>query len=58
MVRISRKQPSAAIHRQRTLRVLGTEISLIEAVRRRAIADLGFNVEFEVLDFPTCQRGI
>jgi putative spermidine/putrescine transport system substrate-binding protein len=56
MVRISRKQPSAAIHRQRTLRVLGTEISLIEAVRRRAIADLGFNVEFEVLDFPTCQR--
>ena len=22
----------------------------------RAIADLGFNIEFEVLDFPTCQR--
>jgi len=56
MARISRKQPSAAIHRQRTLRVLGTEISLIEVVRRRAIADLGFNIEFEVLDFPTCQR--
>jgi putative spermidine/putrescine transport system substrate-binding protein len=56
MARIRGKQPSPAIHRQRTLRVLGTEISLLEAVRLRAIADLGFNVEFEVLDFPSCQR--
>jgi putative spermidine/putrescine transport system substrate-binding protein len=56
MARNSRKQSSPAIHRQRTLRVLGTDISLLEAVRRRAISDLGFNIEFEVLDFPNCQR--
>jgi hypothetical protein len=56
MVRNSRKQPSPAIHRQRTLRVLGTDISLLEAVRLKAISDLGFNIEFEVLDFPNCQR--
>ena len=51
MARSSRKQPSSAIHRQRTLRVLGTDISLLEAVRSKAISDLGFNIEFEVLDF-------
>jgi putative spermidine/putrescine transport system substrate-binding protein len=56
MARNSRKQPSSAIHRQRTLRVLGTDISLLEAVRLKAISDLGFNIEFEVLDFPNCQR--
>jgi putative spermidine/putrescine transport system substrate-binding protein len=56
MARNSRKHPSPHIHRQRTLRVLGTEISLLEAVRLKAIVDLGFNIEFEVLDFPSCQR--
>jgi putative spermidine/putrescine transport system substrate-binding protein len=56
MARNSRKQSSLAIHRQRTLRVLGTDISLLEVVRLRAISDLGFNIEFEVLDFPSCQR--
>jgi putative spermidine/putrescine transport system substrate-binding protein len=56
MTRNARKQPSPALHRQRTLRVLGTEISLLEAVRVRAMADLGFKIEFEVLDFPSCQR--
>src|SRR6202140_4165532 len=56
MARNSRKQPSPAIHHQRTLRVLGTDISLLEAVRFKAISDLGFNIEFEVLDFPNCQR--
>jgi putative spermidine/putrescine transport system substrate-binding protein len=56
MARNNRKQPSPAIHRQRTLRVLGTDISLLEAVRLKAISDLGFNIEFEVLDFPNCQR--
>ena len=56
MARNSRKQPSPAIHRQRTLRVLGTDISLLEAVRLKAISDLGFNLEFEALDFPSCQR--
>ena len=56
MARNSRNQRSPAIHRQRTLRVLGTDISLLEAVRLKAIVDLGFNIEFEVLDFPNCQR--
>ena len=56
MARNNRKQPSPAIHRQRTLRVLGTDISLLEAVRLKATSDLGFNIEFEVLDFPNCQR--
>jgi putative spermidine/putrescine transport system substrate-binding protein len=56
MARSSRKQPSPAIHHQRTLRVLGTDISLLEEVRHKAILDLGFNIEFEVLDFPNCQR--
>ncbi len=45
-----------AVLRRRTLRVLGTFISLLEAVRVRATADLGFDIEFEVLDFPSCQR--
>ena len=56
MARNSRKLPSPSIHRQRTLRVLGTDISLLEAVQFKAISDLGFNIEFEVLDFPNCQR--
>jgi len=51
-----RKQPSPAIRHLRTLRVLGTDISLLEAVRLKAISDLGFDIEFEVLDFPNCQR--
>ena len=52
----SRKPPSPSLHSPRTLRVLGTEISLLEAVRSKAVVDLGFNIEFEVLDFPSCQR--
>lgn len=42
--------------RPRTLRVLGTDVSLLEQVRTRAAADLGFEIEFEVLDFLNCQR--
>lgn len=56
MARNARKPSSPALHSQRTLRVLGTDISLLEAVRLRAAADLGFNIEFEVLDFISCQR--
>ena len=56
MARDSRRQPSPSIHRQRTLRVLGTDISLLEAVRFKAISDLGFNIEFEVLDFLRQRR--
>ncbi len=49
-----RKQSSP--RSKRTLRVLGTGISLLEAVRQRATADLDFDIEFEVLDFLNCQR--
>lgn len=53
----SKTPPRApATHRRRTLRVLGTDISLLESIRRRAEADLGFRLAFEVLDFPNCQR--
>jgi putative spermidine/putrescine transport system substrate-binding protein len=41
---------------RKKLRVLGTEITLLEQIRRRAEADLGFEIEFEVLDFLSCQR--
>ena len=56
MTRSLRAAVAPSIGRKRTLRVLGTDISLLEAVRVRAAADLGFKIEFEVLDFPTCQR--
>ena len=56
MAHNARKSLSPAVHSQRTLRVLGTDISLLEAIRLRATADLGFNIEFEVLDFISCQR--
>jgi putative spermidine/putrescine transport system substrate-binding protein len=52
-----RTAPAApAIGRRRRLRVLGTDISCLEAVRQRASADLGYDIAFEVLDFPSCQR--
>ena len=38
------------------LRVLGTEITLLEAIRRQAEADLAISVRFEVLDFVGAQR--
>lgn len=41
---------------RRVLRVLGTEITLLDQVRRKAEADLGFDIRFEVLDFINCQR--
>lgn len=50
-------QEAPAIHRPRqALRVLGTEISLLEQIRSRAEADLGFALEFEVLDFQSCEH--
>lgn len=39
-----------------TLRVLGTAISLLEALRHRAEADLGINVVFDNNDFLTTQH--
>jgi len=41
---------------QRRLRVRGTSITLLAQVRERAEADLGFCVNYESLEFPTCQR--
>ena len=38
------------------LRVIGTSVTLTREVRRRAALDLGFPVEFEVLDGVDCQR--
>ncbi len=49
--------PRPAVHRERPpLRVLGTEITLLEAIRRQAEADLGITVAFETLDFLGAQR--
>ena len=42
--------------KRRKLRILGTEITLLELIRARAEADLGFDIEFDVLDFLSCQR--
>lgn len=52
----ARAAAAPSVSRKRTLRVLGTDISLLEAVRFRAAKDLGFDIEFEILDFPSCQR--
>lgn len=41
---------------RRCLRVRGTAVTLLEAVRARAEADLGFQIAFESFDFLTCQR--
>lgn len=38
------------------LRVLGTEITLLEEIRQRAEADLGIDLEFQNLDFLGAQR--
>ena len=47
---------SPAILRPATLRVLGTSITIIEQIVAMAEADLGFKIEYEVLDFISCQR--
>ncbi len=54
--RTKAKTNGPARRHRRRLRVLGTDISLLESVRLRAEADLGFALDFEVLDFPNCQR--
>ncbi|WP_216824589.1 hypothetical protein [Paragemmobacter aquarius] len=41
---------------RRKLRVLGTSITLLDPVRERAKADLGFDIAFEKKDFLSCQR--
>ncbi len=47
---------SPALVQRRVLRVLGTDVTLLEQVRERAVADLQFDIEFESLDFLTCQH--
>ena len=46
---------SPALKRRRKLRILGTAVTLLEQVKHKAEADLGFDIEFEVLDFLSCQ---
>ena len=41
---------------RRRLRVRGTSVTLLKEVRERAQADLGFDVEYELLEFVACQR--
>jgi hypothetical protein len=41
---------------RRRIRVRGTSITLLKEVRERAQADLGFDVDYELMDFITCQR--
>src|SRR6201996_4123335 len=49
-------KPALHLHGRPLLRVLGTEITLLEGVRKRAEADLGITLEFENLDFISAQR--
>lgn len=48
--------PAIHLHGRPVLRVLGTEITLLESVRKRAEADLGITLCFENLDFISAQR--
>lgn len=52
----ARGNAAPAIISRRKLRVLGTGITLLEQIRRRAEADLGFEISFEVHNFINCQR--
>ncbi len=48
--------PALHLHGRPILRVLGTEITLLESIRLRAEADLGITLIFENLDFVSAQR--
>ncbi|MEQ6249521.1 signal peptide prediction [Sulfitobacter sp. HNIBRBA3233] len=52
----SHKLASPPRVKRRKLRVRGTDVTLLEEVRRAAMADLGIDLEFESLDFLTCQH--
>jgi putative spermidine/putrescine transport system substrate-binding protein len=53
-----RAKPAPRPHgRERpTLRILGTEITLLDELRLRAEEELGIKIEFEILDFLSAQR--
>jgi len=40
----------------RTLRVLGTSVTLLPEVRASAEADLGIRIDYQLMDFLSCQR--
>jgi putative spermidine/putrescine transport system substrate-binding protein len=48
--------PALHLEGRPILRVLGTEITLLESIRVRAEADLGVTLRFENLDFVSAQR--
>jgi putative spermidine/putrescine transport system substrate-binding protein len=48
--------PALHLHGRPILRVLGTEITLLESIRSRAEADLDITLIFENLDFVSAQR--
>jgi len=48
--------PSLHLDGRPHLRVLGTEITLLDSVRQRAEADLGIRISFEPLDFLAAQQ--
>jgi putative spermidine/putrescine transport system substrate-binding protein len=48
--------PAAHLQGRPILRVLGTEITLLEQIRARAEVDLGITLVFENLDFISAQR--
>lgn len=52
----SRRAPALHLKGRPILRVLGTEITLLEQIRERAEADLGISLVFENLDFVSAQR--
>lgn len=55
-LRTSHKLAAPPRVRRRKLRVRGTDVTLLEQVRELAVADLGFDIEYESLDFLTCQH--
>lgn len=48
--------PSIRTQGRPRLRILGTEITLLETIRGQAEADLGIDIAFEKLDFLSAQR--
>jgi putative spermidine/putrescine transport system substrate-binding protein len=48
--------PALRLEGRPRLRVLGTEITLLEQIRQRAESDLGISLAFENLDFVSAQR--
>ncbi len=52
----SMASPALRLKERPILRVLGTEITLLESIRTRAETDLGVEIRFESLDFVSAQQ--